>query len=166
MKPILLLVAGSALTGFCIPACRPSPKTADGQPAESPAPAIAIAPRDLPAGKLGYRLGTYLTIEGSRWAPDLSVKVDTVRALLVDTVNGKKLDSPLTVQLDNLQDPELPLGQRCVLRGYETGRMVGVPREVARAENLRPAQVGWHFARSFVLTSVVSPDSVKAKPLP
>jgi len=43
--------------------------------------------------------------------------------------------------------------------------MIGVPDEVARAEHILRPQAGWQFWRTFVVTSVVSPNIVKIKPI-
>jgi hypothetical protein len=109
---------------------------------------------DVPKGRLGHPLGTYLTIEGVRAEAG---KVGT-RTLLVDTVNGKKLDRPIGIWIDNVAP--LPKGERCILRGYESGKMIGVPDEVARAENLPLPQAAWQFFRYFIMTSVVQPEGL------
>jgi hypothetical protein len=108
----------------------------------------------IPAGRLGHSLGTYLKIEGVRV---LEGKVGT-QTLLVDTVNGKLLDEPLAVWIDNVV--ALPKEGRCVLRGYESGRMIGLPPEVAKAENLPTPQAAWQFFRYFVMTSSVQPPDL------
>jgi hypothetical protein len=107
------------------------------------------------SGLLGHPLGSYLTIEGVR---QKAGKVG-VRTLLVDTVNGRRLNTPTSIWIDNVQ--ELPSDQRCVLRGYETGRMIGLPREVAEAEGLPLPQTVFQFWRYFLVTSVVKPASLK-----
>lgn len=109
---------------------------------------------DIPKGRLGHPLGTYLTIEGVRAEAG---KVGT-RTLLVDTINGKKLDRPIGIWIDNVAS--LPKGERCIFRGYESGKMIGVPDEVARAENLPPPQAAWQFCRYFIMTSVVQPEGL------
>jgi len=164
MKLLLLLSAASALTCFCMPACQSSSRNSTAQEAISPARPGRHAGLEIPPGKLGHPLRTYLTIEGARW-DTANVKTAGAKTLLVDTVNGKKLSSPVPVDLENLQDPGLPKGERCVLRGHETGRMIGVPDEVARAEHILRPQAGWQFWRTFVVASVVSPNIVKIKPI-
>src|SRR2546425_5049390 len=79
----------------------------------------AAGPRQ-PGGVLGDQLGEYLTVEGVRAEGG---KVGT-RTLLVDTVGGKKLAKPVPVWVHNL---DLPAKQRCVLKGYESGEMIGTP---------------------------------------
>lgn len=112
---------------------------------------------DIPSGRLGHPLGTYLTIGGVR-AEKGKVGVNT---LLVDTVNGKKLEDPIGVWIENVDS--LPKDTRCTLRGYESGKMIGVPAEVARKENLPLPQASWQFFRYFVITSVVEPKDLKKK---
>ena len=85
----------------------------------------------VPRGLLGNKLGTYLTIEGVRDESGFKVGI---RTLLVDTVGGKKLDKPVAVWVNNL---DLPAKQRCVLKRYETGMMIGTPPAVLEATAFR-----------------------------
>ena len=110
---------------------------------------------DIPTGRLGHRLGTYLTIEGVRSEQGKSGS----KTLLVDTVNGKTLDTPIDIWVDNVDS--LPKAVRCILRGYESGRMIGVPEEVARKEHIPLPQAAWQFFRYFIVTSVVEPKDLK-----
>ncbi len=112
---------------------------------------------EYPMGYLGYPVGTYVQIEGVRQEQG---KVGT-HTLLVDTLCGEKLKSPVPIWLDNLKPPGLPTGKRCVLRGYESVRMVGVPDGVAKAENLPVPQAAWHMERYFIITSVLEPASLE-----
>ena len=112
---------------------------------------------DIPGGKLGHPLGTYLTIEGVR-AEEGKVGVNT---LLVDTVNGKKLDAPVGIWVENVD--ALPKDTRCILRGYESGKMIGLPHEVAEKEKLPLPAAGWQFFRYFIVTSVVEPKDLQKK---
>ena len=76
---------------------------------------------DIPIGSLGYRLGDYLTVEGTR-AEGAKVGIQT---LLVDTVNGKKLRKQIAIEVANVR--ELPKGTRIALNGYETvSEFIGV----------------------------------------
>jgi len=118
---------------------------------------MAAKADDVPNGKLGRPLGTYLTIEGIR-AEKGKVGVNT---LLVDTVNGKKLDNPIGIWVENVES--LPKNTRCILRGYESGRMIGVPFEVAEKEHIPLSQAAWQFFRDFIVTSVVEPKGLKKK---
>jgi len=117
----------------------------------------------MPYGILGHPLGSYLTIEGVR-AEKGKVGAQT---LLVDTVNGTKLKSPVSIWVDNVQ--ALPQGTRCVLRGYESGRIIGQPwaySEAAKEEGKPPPpqpQVGWQFSHYLFVMSVVQPKDLEIK---
>lgn len=119
----------------------------------------------VPEGRLGHPLGTYLTIEGVRAETG---KVGT-NTLLVDTVNGETLDRPIGISVDNVKS--LPEGERCVIKGYETGKMIGVPPAVIEAareagRNVPPAQAEWQFYRFFVMISSVRPEGLIEQPKP
>src|SRR5262249_41414187 len=109
---------------------------------------------------LGYQLGKYLTIEGVRAEEG---KVGS-RTLLVDTVSGKKLDKPVAVWVNNL---DLPAKQRCVLKGYETGKMIGTPPAVLEAakeqggKNVEARQAVWQWYPYFVALIVVEPKGLE-----
>lgn len=125
----------------------------------------AAKAQDIPAGRLGHPLGTYLTIEGVRVRPEEGKKVG-VNTLLVDTVNGKTLETPIGIWVENVDS--LPNDAHCILRGYETGRMVGVPPAVIEAakeegKDITVPQVGWEFHRYFIVTSVIEPKDLKKK---
>jgi hypothetical protein len=121
-----------------------------------------IAPanaQEVPAGRLGYPLGTYLKIEGVKMVD--GVKTGG-RTLLVDMVNGKKLAEPTGVGVENIES--LPTSTRCILRGYEMGGMVGQPPALEEADreegkSVSLPQAGWQFRRWFVVLSVVEPAS-------
>jgi len=124
----------------------------------------AAKAQDIPDGRLGHPLGTYLTIEGVR-APQQYMS-DTVNTLLVDTVNGKKLDTPVRICVENVES--LPKDTHCILRGYETGSMIGTPPAVIEAakedgKDVSLPQVGWQFHRVFIVLSVVEPKDLKKK---
>lgn len=108
----------------------------------------------VPMGLLGFPFGTYLTIEGARY-DEFKTGICT---LLVDTVNNKKLDSPVTIWIEDING--LPEKERCILRGYETGKMIGMP-SIPEYKNIQLPQFGWQFIRFFVATTVVRPESVK-----
>ncbi|GAF84246.1 unnamed protein product, partial [marine sediment metagenome] len=107
----------------------------------------------IPMGRLGFPLGTYVTIEGHR----IDGKKTGTRTLLVDAMDGVKLDNPIRIGISNVRAPGLPKEVRCIVRGYESGEMIGVPLAVAKAENLPFPQKGWGFHRYFIVTSVVEP---------
>ena len=111
----------------------------------------------IPRGRLGLPLGTYMTIEGIKSeAPKSGTYI-----LFVDTLDGKKLEKSVSVPLENVHT--LLSGVRYILRGYETGRMIGVPLEVARKESIPLQQAAWQFYRTFVVTSVVEPKDLKVE---
>lgn len=107
-----------------------------------------------PIGKLGNRLGTLLHVEGMR-ADAGKVGSSTLR---VDTVNGTVCDPPCEIWLDNLS---LPVGIRCQLSGFESGRWIGIPPEVSQAEGTPQQQAMWQFQVFFVVTSIQGPDSLR-----
>lgn len=115
--------------------------------------------QEIPMGKLGFPVGTYLQIEGTRVE---GLKTGE-RTLLVDTINGKKLEAPMEIEIWNVDS--LPIETRCVFFGYETGHLVGTPpalEEAAKAEgkDFTIPQVGWNFHRHFVAVSVVEPKGL------
>jgi hypothetical protein len=99
-------------------------------------------------GRLGHPLGAYLSVEG---VPETRGKVGT-STLLVDTVDGRRIEPPVSVWVDNVTFAQ---GSRAVLKGYESGRYIGMPIEVTRATGMAP-QAGWQFQRYFIATSIES----------
>lgn len=114
----------------------------------------ALVGDTLPAGRLGHPIGTYLQIEGVRAEQG---KVDD-HTLLVDRLGGSPLSPPTAISIDNLDS--LPKGARCVLRGYETGRWIGVPPGVEASGEVEPQQAMWQFYRTFIATSVQEPPAL------
>lgn len=110
--------------------------------------------RQPPEGRLGYRIGTYLQIEGVRSEQGKSGN----STLLVDRVNGKAIEPPTPIWLDNL---ELPRDERCAISGYESGRWIGIPPDVEAHERQQPRQAAWQLRIYFVVTSVQSPESLR-----
>ena len=108
----------------------------------------------LPDGWLGHPIGTFLEIEGVRAEQG---KVDD-HTLLVDRIGGSPLSPPTAISIDNLAS--LPRGARCALRGYETGRWIGVPPSVEASGEVEPQQAMWQFYRTFIATSVQEPPSL------
>src|ERR1035437_8950098 len=120
----------------------------------------AASAQEVPAGKLGHPLGTYLRIEG--------VRADGFKTgghpLLGHTINGKKREKPIAVWVENVES--LLTEGRCILRGYETGRMIGTPPaeiDAAReaGKEMSVPQAAWQFRRYFIVKSVVEPKSLK-----
>lgn len=86
------------------------------------------------------------------------------RTLRVDTVNGARLAQPVAIWVENMD--ALPNDTRCVLKGYETLRMVGAPPAyfAAAKEAGREAtspQLMWQVDLYFMATSAVSPGGLK-----
>ena len=128
---------------------------------------IAWGQSDVPSGKLGFPLGTYLTVEGQ--AAKAGFKVNPTCTLVVDTVNGKRLEQPVSIIVENLniKNP-LPQNSRVVIKGYESGKMIGTPPGAIEAakeagRDIALPQAGWQFYRFFVLTSWVHPERTKSK---
>jgi len=116
----------------------------------------------MPMGHLGYPLGTYLTIEGV--TTNLDKARTQIEALIVDKINETKLITPTGIWISNIGSfGLLPKGERCVLKGYESGQMIGVPDEVAKTENLPPNQACWQFYKYFIITSIVQPKILEKK---
>lgn len=111
-------------------------------------------------GRLGHPLGTYLTIEGMRSEHGKT----GVRTLAVETVNGKSLPEPVGIWIENVA--ELPEGTRVVLKGYESGRMIGIPPEVmAKEPRVNGSQASWQFQTYFLVTSVEEAESLEFEPV-
>jgi hypothetical protein len=70
----------------------------------------------------------------------------------VDTVDGAKLDPPVSIWIEGVVLAER---ERVELKGYESGRFIGVPDEVARATG-QATQAVWQFQRYFIATSIES----------
>jgi hypothetical protein len=155
----------------------PLPKAAPpgvpaAQPPVAPVGPVAAGPRQ-PGGVLGHDLGTYLTIEGVK-AEGVKIAPNT---LLVDTVNGKKLDRPVPILVRfcdfdrNRFDLEtlvvMPVGVRCVYKGFESGTMMGVPQAVSDAArelgrtDVPMSPVAWQWRTHFVALIEVKPEAKK-----
>jgi hypothetical protein len=128
-----------------------------GRQSTEPPRSDAVVEDRAPMGRLGHVIGTYLTIEGTR-AERGKVGVKT---LLVDTVNGQRLEHPTGIWVDNVKG--LPESTRCVFKGYESARWIGMPPGVAEATGGQLPQAAWQLYRYFVVTSVVSPASVELR---
>jgi len=147
-----------AVLGLLSLACAPRPMAEVAEVAEGRADVDpSRLSLEVPMGSLGYRVGTYLEIEGVR---DTGGMVGHSN-LLVDTVRGEKLDRPVSLLITNLRGGQLPLGTRCVVRGYESARMIGLPDEVVQTEGLPPTQAMWQMQRFFVMTSAVEPEELE-----
>ena len=119
----------------------------------------AVTQPDAPIGRLGYPIGTYLTIEGVRAEQG---KVG-VRTLLVEKIGERRLASPTQVWIENCK--QLPEGRRCILRGYESGAWLGLPPEVQKAMHSEP-QALWGFQLYFIAVYVESPKDLEIEGWP
>ncbi len=142
-----------------------SPATAENENTQS------LTPRQ-PVGLLSDELGSYLTIEG---VLSEGVKIET-GTFLVDTVNGKKLEKPISLVVrgarlvnHNLQPAilDLPAKQRCTLKGFESGEMIGVPPAIAVAateqgwRDVPMSPVPWRWRSHFVVLVIAEPKGLQ-----
>jgi hypothetical protein len=95
-------------------------------------------------GSLGQPLGTYIKIEGN--IPDQPILM--ANPLAVDTVNGKKLDKPILIEIHT--SDQFKKNVRYQFRGYETGGMVSTPTDPEDHSGNPGPQVIYHFAVWFV----------------
>src|SRR5262249_22488385 len=102
-----------------------------------------------------------------------------INTLLVDTVNGKKLDKPVQIvvrlcdfnatRFDIETNLLMPVKVRCVYKGFESGGMIGVPQAVyAAAKDLGRKDVpmsaaAWQWRPHFVALIEVKPEAVAPK---
>jgi len=117
---------------------------------------LPVRPRQ-PGGILKDSLGIYLTIEGTLYDGKGKVESNT---LVVDTVDGNKLDETVMVLVRNLR---LPAKTRCILKGYELGAMIGSPPALRQAskeqgqEYVEQSAAAWRWRPYFVPLLVVEP---------
>jgi hypothetical protein len=120
----------------------------------------------VPGGVLSEWIGTYQTIEGVRYEGNSKAESNT---LLVDTLNGKKLDKPIQILIHNVQ---LPAKQRCVLKGYELGQMIGRPPaeyDAARERGEDPEELArrdqtvWRWRPYFVVLIAAKPEGLEVR---
>lgn len=113
--------------------------------------------RDVPpqVGRLGYYLGTYLTIAGTNDGNGKFSK-DTLQ---VDRIQGFQLEKPISMLIFNV---EPPVGHRCILTGYETGYWMGASASMEKAPG--PTQWPFQFVFTFVVTSVEQPADLRIQP--
>lgn len=162
MKPLVYagLVLSTAALGALV-----FPIHAAQLPA-APDPAGAQTHRPLqPGGLLTDYVGVYLTIEGVR-AEGGKVESNT---LVVDTVNGKKLEKPVSLLVRSLRG-YLPPRQRCVIKGYESGEMIGTAPAVLDAAkeqgrtDVEISQAIWRWRPYFVARAWPPPWGYRRSP--
>jgi hypothetical protein len=105
-----------------------------------------------------------VTVEGVRVEAG-KVGASTLR---VDTVNGRKLPTPVRIWVDNL---DLPKGKRCWLKGHESARMIGKPPaefDAAEEEGKEaPApQASWQVQLYFVALRGLQPEGLRIRKVP
>jgi hypothetical protein len=137
--------------------------TDQGGPHDAKRPPV-LHTGDVPIGSLGHPLGDYLTIEGLR-LDGPKAGASTFRA---EAVNGQKLPEPIGIWIDNL---DLPGGERCKIKGYETVRMIGKApaRCEAEKEEGRPTrlpQAAWQVQLYFVALRVIAPEGLRIRERP
>ena len=131
----------------------------DAPQADTP---IMIRAGMVPTGELGIPLGQLILLEG--------VRADGPKygngTLKVEKIDGKQLPSPVFAAIDNL---DLPKTGRCVIRVYETMKMVGQApayQQLAKLKNEPPPsepQAAWQVRCFFVAIDVVEPASLKIR---
>lgn len=145
-----------------------------GQTPVAPNTNTVVAKPFQPTGVLGDEIGVYRTIEGFL---SEGIKVET-GTLIVDTVDGKKLDQPVSMVIrgamivnHNLQPAilSLPPKQRCILKGFESGEMIGVPPAVSMAakeqgwSDVPMSPKHWQWRSYFVALVVVEPKGLEIR---
>jgi hypothetical protein len=121
-------------------------------------PPYSIPKNTRPWGRLGFPVGTYVRIEGHPYRPTKPpIKVHG-RTLTIDTIQGKRLSSPVRIVVKNADIESLENDTRCILNGYESGAWIGSP------DGLPPGtpvgQVPFQFHHFFVVTSVEAPKGL------
>lgn len=102
---------------------------------------------NMQSARLGLPFGTVMTIEGIRKD---GLKLGT-RTIIVDTINGSKLEKPVVIWVDGIPYPGLPSAQRCILKGFETCHWIGGPYQQI------PRQLFW----AFTVTEIIEPATLK-----
>ncbi len=120
-----------------------------------------------PSGMLTDAIGQLITVEGMMPDDAIGKKNGSAR-FRVDTVNGVRLENPRRVRVQGM---EIPRNIRCVLKGYETGEMVGTPPAVAQAAadlgknySDQRQMSGYGWATHFVALILVAPSAPQDQP--
>ena len=152
---IRVVAAGVMAVCFCFPSDIPK---ATAAPTVGPS-VSSISYTDIGdsvqiLGRFGLPLGRYLTLEGRRIGTDKVPRKMGAGNFLVEKVNGKATSQPCTVWVNRMTT--LPAGTRCVLTGYETGEMVGIPPDVQTHIGGPMMQAVWHFSVRLVVLKVTA----------
>lgn len=166
-----IVYSGMACAGAAL--CATTISIAVGQPPVGPGggKVVEITRPRQPGGYFG-EIGKYLTIEGVR---SEAVKIQD-GTLVVDTVNGKKLEQPIQTEVRvhgfDASRYTLPTNfvmrfkHRYVFKGFESGDMIGVPQGVRDAakelkrNDVPMSPVNWQWRPHFVALVVVEPKSL------
>lgn len=103
-------------------------------------------------GQFGLPLGTYLVLEGVRFGTSTGPTMMGGGNFRVISVNGKPVPQKTELWIAKIKGE--PTGKHFKIEGYETGGMIGVPREVERKTGSEPQQALWQFRVEFVPASV------------
>jgi hypothetical protein len=104
--------------------------------------------REIGNGLLGYPFESSITVEGIRFD-----KGKGTMTLAVDKANGKDVSPPIPIWVNNIHNPGLPKGKRCIFKGIETGQWIGGI----------PYQAIWQFQHEFHITKVIIPEDLKLR---
>lgn len=101
-------------------------------------------------GILGHKLNTSLTIEGIKQTTNPKKKTHA-RMILIDTVNGKKLEKPVYLYIKNVNTDAIEDRVRFIFEGYQTGEWIACDTCAT------PRQ----FLHYFIVTSIKTPKSLE-----
>ncbi|MDA1055896.1 MAG: hypothetical protein O3C40_36380 [Planctomycetota bacterium] len=155
-KPLPQLVAIALLAILCAVVAVSARSVAQTIQGEE----LPMRPRQ-PTGHLGW-LGTYRTIGGVLYDGGGKVESNT---LVVDVVDGKRLDKPIHILVKNTR---IPAKVRCVLKGYELGEMIGRPpaeyaltKELGGDPNELATATVWRWRPYFVPLIATEPKGLE-----
>lgn len=123
-----------------------------GQNVQTQAARLSTA---VPIGELGRPIGTVVAIEAHPHRPEKLLQ-GTVGLVVVEKVEGLKLDPPVSVRLRNVDTDSLNADTHLVLHGYESGAWIGSPDGVEPVQ-----QFPFHFSIDFIVTSADAPKDLK-----
>ena len=119
------------------------------EPARQEIKVDEIGTQALLVGQLGKPLGTFVTISGTKDKDWMRVG----QPMIVDTVDGKKLDKSVMVAVDGA--PPMTKGSRYSLRGYENCGMRGSPTDPEDGDASQVQQT-FYFTSWFQMTKQLS----------